>query len=382
MRAPLAFLAAALLSLPAQAATPIPNPPEVDARSYVVMDYGSGQVIAAQDPDARVVPASITKVMTAYIVFDELRAGRLSLDDRFEVSEKAWRVGTGGDRQSEMFLMVGETVTVDELLKGLIIQSGNDAAIALAEAVAGTEEAFADIMNQYAAQLGLEDTSFTNASGVPHPDHYSTAMDLVEMGRALIRDFPKMYALFAERDYQYKDFYPQANRNELLRTDPSVDGIKTGHTEDGGYSLLTSAERDGVRLITAVMGADDYDSRFASTRALLAYAFRFFEGHVLYVPGSEVSRARVWFGAQNEVSLTVDRPLAVVIPRGRYSDLQAEMDLDRRLEAPLTTETVVGRVRVSLDGEVVASAELRPVVEVPEAGLLDRLLDTVRLWFE
>lgn len=370
-------LCCGLAALPVMAASPVPAAPALDATSYVLMDHRTGRILAEKDPDARAGPASITKVMTAYIVFDELADGRLSMDDQVRISEKAWRI-----QGSEMFLLVDERVSVRELLDGMIIQSGNDAAIALAEHVAGSEDVFADLMNQYAAELGMENTHFVNASGWPDPEHYSTARDLALLGRAIVRDFPEQYRTFAEQEYQYKEFYPQGNRNALLARDSSVDGIKTGHTEDSGYSLLASAERDGMRLISALMGSSGYAARFDASQALLNYGFRFFESHRLYAAGESVTDVRVWKGTVDRVGLTVNEPLYISIPRGRYEDLEAEMDLATELMAPVAADADLGEVRVSLDGQVLARARLVPVSGVPEGGLFKRIQDTVLLWFQ
>ncbi|ROR34684.1 D-alanyl-D-alanine carboxypeptidase family protein [Inmirania thermothiophila] len=369
----------AALAAPAlrAAAPPVPAPPALEARSYLLMDFDSGRVLAAREPEARVEPASITKVMTTYVVLREIAAGRIRLDDAVTVSEKAWR--TPGSR---MFIEVGTKVTVRELLMGLIVQSGNDASVALAEQVAGTEAAFADLMNRTAAELGLTGSHFVNATGLPDPEHYMTARDIALLARALIRDFPREYAWFKERVYEYNGIR-QYNRNRLLWRDGSVDGIKTGHTESAGYSLVASARRGPMRLISVVLGTRSDEARTEASQALLNYGFRFFETHRLYAAGKPLTEARVWKGARPTVGLGLAEDLYVTIPRGAYEQLEAEMALDgTAVTAPARKGQRLGTVRVRLGGETLAERPLVALADVPLGGLAQRLIDEVRLWFQ
>lgn len=281
------LLCAAFAPGPASAAI-VPDAPQVGARAFLLQDFDSGRVLAESNADERMEPASLTKIMTSYVVFEELKQGNITLDDKVLVSEKAWRMGG-----SKMFIEVNTEVTIDQLLKGVIIQSGNDASVALAEYIAGDESAFADLMNQYALRLGMSGSNFVNASGLPHPDHYTTARDMATLAAAMIRDFPTLYKMHAEKQYEYNGI-AQHNRNRLLWRDDSVDGLKTGHTESAGYCLVASAERDGMRLISVVMGSKSERSRAKESTALLSYGFRFFETHRLYGAREPLTQIRVW----------------------------------------------------------------------------------------
>lgn len=358
----------------ASAQSPVPAAPSVGATSYVLMDYHSDTVVAELDADARVEPASITKLMTSYVVFSEIAEGNLALGDEVLISEKAWR--TEGSR---MFIEVGTRVTVEELLKGVIIQSGNDASVALAEYVGGTEEVFADMMNEAARKLGMSNTHFVNATGLPHPEHYTTARDVAYLADALIKEFPDFYSWYSEREYTYGGIR-QHNRNRLLWRDPSVDGLKTGHTESAGYCLVTSAMRDGMRLISVVMGTDSEEARATASQALLNYGFRFFETYQLYEAGDQISVEPVWKGAADEVALGVDRDLFVTIPRGRYDALEARLEVDGTLTAPLAQGESVGRLVVSLEDGDLAERPLVALGAVEQAGFFGRSIDGFRLW--
>ena len=350
-----------------------PRPPDVAGSSHVLMDFHSGRVLSAAQPELRVEPASLTKMMTAYVVFRELARGRIALDDQVLVSEKAWRmIG------SRMFIEVDTRVSVEALLKGMIIQSGNDASVALAEHVAGSEESFADLMNQTAVRLGLTGTHFVNSTGLPHEEHYTNAIDMARLAAALIRDFPERYLWHAEKSYTYGGI-TQHNRNRLLWRDDSVDGIKTGHTEAAGYCLVASAERDGMRLISAIMGTDSEQERATESRKLLSWGFRFFETRRLYATGEGLSRVRAWKGEPAEVSAGLDRDLYVTFPRGRAEALQAEMSLDGRIMAPVAEGERLGVARVRLDGDTLAEAPLVALEGSGEAGLWTQLVDHVRL---
>ncbi len=358
------------------ATIPIPGPPAVNARSYYLVDHASGQVIAAQNQSDRLEPASITKLMTAYAVFHELAAGNIALEDEVTVSEKAWRM-TG----SRMFIEVGKHVAVEDLLQGMVVQSGNDASVALAEHVAGTEETFAMLMNQYAAELGMTNSNFENASGLPSPNHYTTARDIALLAAAIIREFPDFYRWYSQKEYTYNDI-KQHNRNALLWRDPSVDGMKTGMTVKAGYCLVSSARRDDMRLISVVLGSRSEKSRADASQALLNYCFRFYETHRLYPAGEEITTARVWKGDAEEAQLGLKQDLYVTIPRGRYDQLSAEMDVRKSMLAPIDTEEAVGEVRVSIGDEILVQASLHALKPVSTGGFWTLMVDEVLLWFE
>lgn len=355
---------------------PIPAPPKIAGSSYYLMDFHSGQEIAAKNPHERLDPASITKLMTAYIAFNAISNGNLALDERVTVSDKAYKA-----EGSRMFIESRIPVTVEELLQGMIIQSGNDASIALAEHIAGSEETFAELMNQYAASLGLENTQYKNATGWPAEGHYSTSRDIAVLATSLIREFPQFYRWYSTREYTYNGI-TQHNRNTLLFQDDSVDGIKTGMTDAAGYCLAASAERDGTRLISVVMGTSSKKARAEASQKLLTYGFRFYETHALYSANTEITRATVWKGDRKEVPLGVREQIYVTIPSGRYDSLQAEMDLQSIIVAPLSSENEVGVLKVSLGDELIKSSSLYPLETVATGSLLSRAIDEVMLWFE
>ncbi|MFP4079464.1 MAG: D-alanyl-D-alanine carboxypeptidase family protein [Ectothiorhodospira sp.] len=366
------------------AALEVPPPSDLSARNYLVMEAASGTVLAERDPDQRVPPASLTKLMTAYLVFRELEKGDLTLDTRIEVSENAWRTGMTG--ASRMFIEVGSRVSVEDLLRGVIVQSGNDACVALAERVAGTEGAFVDLMNAQARSLGMENTRFANSHGLPtQQEQYTSARDMARLMRALIREFPDLYRFYAQRSFTYNGI-PQNNRNLLLWRDESVDGGKTGWTRKSGYNLVSSAQRDGMRLIVSVMGIDAPDHeqggrlRANESQALYNWAFRQFETHRLYEAGEALTRARVWKGAAKEVPLGLSEPFHVAIPKDSYADLEAQTALEGRLMAPIRQGGQYGQVRITLEGEPVASRPLVALEPVEQGGWFRRLLDTVWLW--
>jgi D-alanyl-D-alanine carboxypeptidase (penicillin-binding protein 5/6) len=378
---PLALLlafASAIAQVPEPDASvpPVPAAPQLGAESYLLMDFNSGRVLVDHNADLRVEPASITKMMTAYVVFGELEQGKITLDEAVNVSETAWR--TGGSR---MFIEPGMEVTVEDLLRGMVIQSGNDASVALAEHVAGTEAAFASLMNHYAAQLGMDGTNYVNATGLPDPNHYTTARDVAVLSLATIRDFPDFYAWYSEKEFTFNSIR-QHNRNTLLWRDPAIDGLKTGHTEAAGYCLAASAKREGMRLISAVMGSDSESSRASESQTLLNYGFRFFETVQLYQGGQELARARVWKGLVEEVPLGIGEELFATIPRGRYDDLEARVQMQPQLTAPLETGEVVGQIAVTLDGEPIAERDLQTLAPVEEAGFFGSTWDSLKLWFD
>jgi D-alanyl-D-alanine carboxypeptidase (penicillin-binding protein 5/6) len=358
----------------AAGARPIPAPPQVGAKSYLLTDFNSSRVLVEHNADMRVEPASITKLMTAYVVFGELAQGNITLDEIVTISEKAWR--TGGSR---MFIEPGMQISIEDLVRGMVIQSGNDASVALAEHVAGSEEAFAGLMNHFAELLGMTETHFVNATGLPDPDHYTTARDIVILSAATIRDFPEYYPWYSEKEFTFNEIR-QHNRNTLLWRDPAIDGLKTGHTEAAGYCLATSAMRDGMRLVSAVMGSVSESSRASESQTLLNYGFRFFETMQLYEPGKELARARVWKGVSEDVALGLSDDLFVTIPRGRYDDLEAQVRMEPELSAPLEAGQVVGTINVQLGDDLVASRELVTLVAVEEAGFFGSTWDSLKLW--
>lgn len=381
-------LIAALLAMPAlaQQAAPVtpppqavPPPPSIDAKAYALMDYASGELIASSNADMRVAPASITKVLTSYVVFDEAHHKRLNYEDEVLISEKAWRQGIDSS-ESRMFVNVGSRVKLMDLLRGVIIQSGNDATLAVAEHVAGSEPVFANLMNQYAQRLGMKNSHFADASGLPDPNHYTTAHDLTILARALIRDFPQEYKIFSEREFLYNGI-KQPNRNLLLGRDPSVDGIKTGHTAEAGYCLLTSAVRDGRRLIVAVMGTQSWAYREQASLELLNYGFRFYETAQLFGPGKPAQTVRVYKGAVDEIAVGTLQPAALALPRGSASRLQLSAQVNTPLVAPLIKGQPVGTATVTLDGKSFTSIPLVVMDDVPAGGFFHRLFDSIRLWF-
>ncbi len=359
-----------------QAATPIPKPPEVGAKGYLVEDFLSGQAIAEKNADEPLEPASITKLMSAYVVFTEIRDGSLSLSDKVRISEKAWR--TPGSR---MFVEVNSQVTVADLIKGMIIESGNDATVALAEQVAGSEDSFAALMNQHAQRLGMTHTHFVNSTGLPDKEHYTTARDIVRVARALIKEFPEYYRWYSEKKFTYNDI-TQYNRNKLLWRDESVDGMKTGHTESAGYCLVTSAERDGMRLISVVLGTKSEEARADASQSLLNYGFRFFETHKLYDAGKKLTSSRVWKGSTENVDLGLSDTLYVTIPRGEYKHLDASMQLHEKIIAPVSNGQALGDVVIRLGDQTVADKNLVALQPVAEGSFWQRIVDEALLYFE
>jgi D-alanyl-D-alanine carboxypeptidase (penicillin-binding protein 5/6) len=358
------------------AALPIPKPPATGSTSFVVMDFDSGRIIAEENAEAPVEPASITKVMSAYVAFRELDSGNIALSDLVTISEKAWR--TPGSR---MFVEVGKQVTIEDLLKGIIIQSGNDATVALAEHIAGSEETFAALMNRYAEELGLTGSHFMNSTGLPDPEHYMTARDIARLGALTIEKHPEYYKWYSQKEFTFNDI-TQYNRNKLLWRDESVDGIKTGHTESAGYCLATSAKKDGMRLITVVLGTSSENARADASQALLNYGFRFFETHKLYDAGAQLTSSRIWKGATDSVALGIDRDLYVTIPRGQYKSLDASMSIDNRIIAPVSAGQPLGTVQIKLGEDIVATQPLVSLQGIDEGSFLQRMIDEAMLYFE
>ena len=355
---------------------PIPAAPSLGANSYVLFDFHSGDLLVEHNPDMRVEPASITKVMTSYVVFTEVANGNIKLEDKVNVSEVAWR--TGGSR---MFIEPGMDVTVEQLIKGMVIQSGNDASVALAEHLAGTEDAFAGLMNHYAVQLGMTNSHFMNATGLPMEEHYTTARDVALLSVALIADFPEFYHWYSEKEYSFNNIR-QHNRNNLLWRDPAVDGLKTGHTEAAGYCLAASAKRDGMRLISVVLGSSSETTRVSESQSLLNYGFRFFETVQLYKAGQELAQGRVWKGEIEQVRLGIGDDLFVTIPRGRYDDLDAQVEMRPELIAPINEGEVVGEISIRLEDGEVANRGLVALESIPEAGFFGRTWDGMSMWID
>lgn len=358
------------------AALPIPKPPATGATSFIIMDADSGRVIAEENAETPVEPASITKIMSAYVAFRELDSGKISLGDLVTISEKAWR--TPGSR---MFVEVGKQVPIEDLLKGIIIQSGNDATVALAEHIAGSEETFAALMNRYAEELGLTGSHFVNSTGLPDPEHHMSARDIARLTAHVIEKFPEYYKWYSQKEFTFNDI-TQYNRNKLLWRDDSVDGIKTGHTESAGYCLATSAKKDGMRLITVVLGTSSENARAEASQALLNYGFRFYETHKLYAAGTELTSSRIWKGAMDTTTLGIDRDLYVTIPRGQYSSLDASMSIDNRIIAPVSAGQALGKVLIKLGEDVVAEQPLVSLQNIAEGSFLQRLVDEALLYFE
>ncbi|MEJ2693524.1 MAG: D-alanyl-D-alanine carboxypeptidase, partial [Candidatus Thiodiazotropha sp.] len=366
----LLFLFLAFCWLPLQAAVPIPAPPEVAATGYLLIDFHSSKVLAAKGADQRLDPASLTKIMTAYTVFHELKQGNIQLEDKVLISEKAWR--TPGSR---MFVEVGKRVKVADLIKGMIIQSGNDACVALAEHIAGSEATFAELMNNHAFRLGMANTHFVNSTGLPHENHYTTPSDIAKVAIATVREFPEYYAWYHEKSFIFNNI-EQHNRNKLLWRDETVDGIKTGHTKDAGYCLVASALRDSMRLVSVVMGTKSEEARAKASQSLLNYGFRFYETHQLYAAGETLNRTRIWKGENENLPLGLSQDLNITIPRHQYQNLDAQLEVKPKIMAPIEQGEVLGQVHVTLDGEPVASVDLIALKGVADGNLWQQLKDS------
>ena len=374
--ASLTFVLALSLSTQAMSQTVlIPSPPQIAGSSYVLMDPKSGRVIMEENSNERLPPASLTKMMTAYIVERELDEGRIKASDMVPISVNAWK--TGGSR---MFIKEGSSVSVENLIKGVVIQSGNDASVALAEFVAGSEGAFVDIMNQQAQILGMKETHFENATGLPAPDHFSTAYDLAVLARAIINDYPENYSIYAEKHFTYNNIR-QPNRNSLLWRDDSVDGLKTGHTEEAGYCLVASAKRDNTRFIATVMGTSSSQARSQEIQKMLNYGFRYFESERLFSAGQELIEAKVWGGKSDQLSVGMLEDAYVTIPRGSRDSLESSVDLDSVIKAPIQAGDELGRVKVSFNGDVLIDQPVLALTDVPEGGLFKRVWDAIKLFF-
>jgi len=357
-------------------ALPVPAAPKVSAKSYILQDFNSGNILAELNASSRVEPASITKLMSAYIIFNEIEAGRLKLIDKVIISKKAWRMPG-----SRTFVEVNSKVPVEVLLKGIIIQSGNDATVALAEHIAGSEETFVSLMNQFAQKLGMQGTHFANSTGLPDPDHYSTAKDIALLSKAVITDHPRFYSYYSIKKYVYNGI-PQYNRNKLLWRDKTVDGLKTGHTDSAGYCLASSAKRDNMRLIAVVLGDKSEEARANSSRALLNYGFRFFESRKLYTAGQSLKQVRVWKGEHQQLDLGLAKDLYITFPRGAYKQLTATIDIQPEITAPAQKGQRLGTLNVSLDKNIIVESPLVALRSVNEGGIWRRSVDGVKLWFK
>ncbi|QJQ94102.1 MULTISPECIES: D-alanyl-D-alanine carboxypeptidase family protein [Halomonadaceae] len=379
---PASLVCLALVSAPAvtqPAPTPVPSPqtmipapPQLAASSWILMDADSGEILLEHNADERLPPASLTKLMTAYLVEHELGRGNISMEDRVNVSVNAWR--TGGSR---MFIQEGTTVSIQDLLYGIIISSGNDASVAVAEHLAGGEAPFSDLMNQHAMRLGLHNTHFVNATGLPDPEHYSSARDMAILSQYIINDYPEHYAIYAQKEFTYNDIR-QPNRNRLLWRDATVDGLKTGHTNEAGYCLVASAKRDGMRLISVVMGTASEEARAQETQKLFSYGFRYFETLPLYEQGAVLNTPRIWGGESNELRVGVDHDVRMTVPRGRSDELTARLNLQESIIAPIQAGERVGTLEIRMGDEVLGERPLIALESVEQGGIFKRLIDMVR----
>jgi serine-type D-Ala-D-Ala carboxypeptidase (penicillin-binding protein 5/6) len=354
----------------------VPSAPALTAKGYLLIDHNSGRILAEKASTDRMEPASITKLMTAYVAFNAIKNGQINIDDQVLVSEKAWR--TPGSR---MFIEVGTRVPVNLLLQGMIVQSGNDASVAIAEHIAGTEAIFAELMNQTAIKLGMVSSNYMNSTGLPDQEHFTTAADIATLANAIIRDFPDYYPWYSQKQFTYNGI-TQDNRNALLWRDASVDGLKTGHTEAAGYCLVSSAKREDTRLIAVILGTNSSSARANDSQALLNYGFRFFETRLLYSANQKITQSRVWYGNPEDVSLVTKENLYITIPRGSYDKLVATTSIPQLLEAPLSNQNLVGNLNITLDGEQIANIGLYPESDIEETGLFGQLIDWGMLFFE
>ncbi len=354
---------------------PVPQAPSIAAKSYLLTDFYSNQVLVGQNIDGRIEPASLTKLMTAYLTFAALKQKQISLEQTFPVSTRAWHA-----EGSRMFIEPGKPVKVDELIHGMVVQSGNDACIALAEGIAGSEEAFTQMMNSQAQRLGMKNTHFMNSTGLPHPQHYSTAHDLSLLAAAIIRDFPEYYALYSIKEYKYNNIL-QVNRNRLLWTDPYVDGMKTGYTENAGYCLISSTKRGSRRLIAVALGTASDSLRATESQKLLNYGFQFYDTLHLYAKGQAVTTITVWKGAENSVRAGFTEDVYLSLPKGQSQRLKATMESQQPLIAPISTGQQVGVIKLTLDGKQVAEYPVIALENVELANILGRGWDSLRLLF-
>ncbi|MBN2864557.1 MAG: D-alanyl-D-alanine carboxypeptidase [Thiotrichales bacterium] len=388
LTAPLFILFAFFLSLNAHAepqtlpapgvpAAPhvVPSAPQIAGTSHLLIDFNSGKVLAEKKPNDRVEPASLTKIMTGYVVINELNNGNMSMDEMVTISEKAWKMPG-----SKMFIEVGKKVSVRDLIKGMVIQSGNDASVALAEHIAGSEAVFAQLMNKYAETLGMTNTHFMNATGLPDPEHYTSAHDLALLTTALITKFPEEYSWYSQKKFTFNGI-TQFNRNKLLWQDPTVDGLKTGHTESAGYCLVSSAKRDEMRLISVVLGTNSSEKRIQETQKLLNYGFRFFETHPLYKANQRLNDIKVWEGTKDILGIGLAKDLSVTIPRGQYKNLKIESSVEEDLVAPIAAGQELGTLHITLGDEVIAEEKLVALSAVEEGSFFKKIIDQIMRLF-
>lgn len=363
------------ISVSVQAEVILPKPPALQSTAYVLMDANSGQILVKKNPDKRIPPASLTKMMTSYVVVHEIVMGNVQKDDKVPVSVNAWK--RGGSR---MFIREGTKVSIMDLLRGVIIQSGNDASVALAEHTAGSEESFAGLMNQYSERFGLQNTHFVNATGLPAKEHYSSAKDLAILARHIIQDHPDYYGLYAEKYFTYNGIR-QPNRNKLLWRNPNVDGLKTGHTDEAGFCLTASAKKDNMRLIAVVMGTKGTGIRAAEAQKLFNYGFRFYQTLTLYKAGSKLQTVDIWKGEKNQLDVVLAKDLALTLPRGSKDKLKAKIEMDKYIQAPIKKGQELGKLSIELDGNVIAQEPLVAKEAIVEAGFFGRLWDGLKLFF-
>jgi D-alanyl-D-alanine carboxypeptidase (penicillin-binding protein 5/6) len=353
----------------------VPNAPVIDANGFILIDANTGKVLASEDPDQRMQPASLTKLMTLYLIFAALHENRIHLTDHVTISENAWHMSG-----SRMFAQVGTTPTVEELIRGIIVQSGNDACVAMSEYIAGSEDSFVSLMNQQAALLHMNNTHYTDSTGMPHPDHYSTPRDLSTLARALISNFPEYYHYFGEKEFVYNNI-KQPNRNRLLWRDPTVDGLKTGHTSTAGYCLVASAHRNGTRLISVVLGAPSDQSRTSDSAALLTYGFNYFESHKIYAANTQITQARVWYGKEDQIPVGLTNDLYVTVIPGQFPKIQVNTIINEPLKAPINKGEIVGNVDISLNGKIIESSPLIALSDNLKANIFVRMFDHMSYLF-
>ena len=368
-----------LLAASVGAASVMPAPPQVAANAYLLVDANSGAVLVEHNADLPLPPASMTKMMTSYVLAVEMEAGRVKPDDMVSISRNAWSQNPLFNGSSLMWIEPGKDVSLADLELGIIISSGNDATVAVAEHLAGNEAAFADMMNGHAEALGMDNTFYVNSHGLPDPDHLTTARDLATLAGAIINKFPTHYKIYSQREYTYNNIR-QYNRNTLLGEDPSVDGLKTGYTEEAGYGLVASAERRGMRLISVVMGTKSPNARKNETRSLLNYGFRFFETVSLFSEGTELEKPRIWKGAADHVSVGLPSEVLLTLPRGKTEHLKTEVSLEQEIVAPLAVGDPVGSVKLTLEGETVFEAPVVALEAIEPGGFFSRLWDTLMMW--
>ena len=367
----------ALLISPTLALAQVAPPPALAVKAYLLQDFNSGSTIVSYKQDEKIEPASLTKIMTAYVVFGAIQQGHLKLDQTLPVSEKAWKV-----EGSKMFIEPNKPVTVDELLHGMIIQSGNDASITLAEGVAGAEEQFADMMNKQAAKLGMKNTHYMNATGLPDSNHFTTATDLAKLATALIRDFPLEYRrLYSVKEYSYNNI-TQPNRNRLLWLDANVDGMKTGHTETAGYCLISSSKRGDTRLVSVLLGAVTEAMRASESQKLLNYGFQFYESTLVYKQSQTINTLRIFKGQDKTVAATVTKDFYLTLPKGDYAKVKASMTSQQPLIAPIKAGQVIGNITFSIDGKVINQQKLVAAKSIEQAGFIGRIIDSIKLWLQ